>query len=256
VTVRLRARSARQMGGSDSAQKIAPLQPKPFHVEIGEASNHVLDQPCIVGSRRQQRRCRAHPTRGAPHPVTPHGALWVSPRGALSSRAAHRRSALRRCGRPRCLPRSDSSRPGRSNRDFCRTDRSPSRSHACAAQSGRRVSYAEASPSQRSALQYSRRDPAGEVRRPARASSRVAERMTAGAKSRPFPSMKDQEPKALLTTSTPARRSLAGRRCRRHASDLSSHRSRSRSPRRRSVSAHRTARHRHRAARQALPLSP
>jgi hypothetical protein len=46
---------------------IPPLQPKPLHIEIGEARDHVLDRPCVVRSRCQRRRCRAHVARGAPH---------------------------------------------------------------------------------------------------------------------------------------------------------------------------------------------
>jgi hypothetical protein len=74
---------------------------------------------------------------------------------------------------------------------------------ACAAQSARRVSCAEANPSQRSTRRCSRRDPAEAVRRPAPASSRLAQRTSAGAQSRFLPPMKDQEPSALLTASAP-----------------------------------------------------
>ena len=46
---------------------IAPLQPKPLRVEIGEARDHVLDRPCVVRSRRRRRRCLADVARGSPH---------------------------------------------------------------------------------------------------------------------------------------------------------------------------------------------
>jgi hypothetical protein len=58
---------ARQMGGRRSTQMVAPLQPEPLRIEIGEASNHVLDRPCVVGTRRQQRRFRTRAARGSPH---------------------------------------------------------------------------------------------------------------------------------------------------------------------------------------------
>jgi hypothetical protein len=53
--------------------------------------------------------------------ITPLDALWVSPRGASSSRAARLRSALRRSGRLRCLRRQDFFRRGRSNRALVRS---------------------------------------------------------------------------------------------------------------------------------------
>jgi len=115
--------------------------------------------------------------------ITPLDALWVSPRGALSSRATRLRPELLRRRRLLCLRRQASFRRGRSNRALCQTDRLPSRS-AYAAASALRVSCVEANPSRRSALRCSRRDPVEAVRRPAPASYRPAERMSVGAQSR------------------------------------------------------------------------
>jgi hypothetical protein len=188
--------------------------------------------------------------------ITPLDSLWVSPRDASSSSATRRRPALPRSGRLRCLRRQDPFRCGRSNRALCQTDRLPSRSRACASLSALRVSCAEASPSPRSARRCSRRDPVEVIRRPAPASSRLAERMSAGAQSRSLPPMKEQGPNVHVMTSAPARVPPASRHCRRHFPVPRSRRSRSPSPLRGSVSANRTARHRHRASRRALRLSP
>lgn len=159
------------MAGRGSAQMIAPLRRSPFASRSARPAITSSTDPAL-SDRGVNRGDAAPPSpEGRRIAITPFDTIWASPRGASSRRATRCRPELRRSGARRCLRRHDSFRRGRSIRALCQTDRLPSRSRAYAAQSARRVSCAEASPSQRSVRRCPRRDPAEAVRRPAPASS-------------------------------------------------------------------------------------
>lgn len=158
------------MAGRGSAQMIAPLRRSPF------ASRSA--RPAITSSTDPALSDRGV-NRGDAAPPSPEGRASPSRRSTRFGLrlAAHllgerRDVGLSYAGVGRgAVRRHDSFRRGRSIRALCQTDRLPSRSRAYAAQSARRVSCAEASPSQRSVRRCPRRDPAEAVRRPAPASS-------------------------------------------------------------------------------------
>jgi hypothetical protein len=138
--------SSPAMGGRSPANMVAPMQAKPFYVQIATPAISSVRDPAFFHRGSRGGRPRRKPRDGRRAPIAPLEALWSSPRnapfrGELGSWALpHPRKRRRRVGQREPL------QCGRSIHAPCQTDRAPPRSRACADASALRAPCAPPSP--------------------------------------------------------------------------------------------------------------